>query len=295
MTPRGLCVESSFLLPFQCITLDHPWSPSLYLALRFRSGGTSLLCNVGSRPCNASYGALRSASEHASTARAGRTSRLERSPMWWRIQGHSDPCLWVRLVSDKSSSKFAVSAIDKLEQLLDQVPRIATPSSGSDRRSFGWLRSSMPCASGATRGAAVAAWLSEYRVVVTTAVLNGYLRALRRRRERPRGRRASPYLVAFARVARVPLVQCAQCRIHRRRRRPRCNPPPSRGRRPRHRRRAPRSMVRGARSWRSGLTRKTSDPLRVHGAEGAFAVAQERSSRVASEARARPLEERDGQ
>jgi hypothetical protein len=82
----------------------------------------------------------------------------------------------VHLVVDKHNTKIAVSDLEKLEQLLDQTPA-HRDTVISKRQAIGRLAPKLH----AMRGKgyswnAVAQWLSEHGLSVSTGVLNGYLR-----------------------------------------------------------------------------------------------------------------------
>ena len=77
---------------------------------------------------------------------------------------------------DKSNTKIAVSDVDKLEQLLDQVPA-HRDTAISKRQAIGRLTPKLRAmlAKGYSWGA-IAAWLSEHGLAVSRSVLQGYLR-----------------------------------------------------------------------------------------------------------------------
>ncbi len=77
---------------------------------------------------------------------------------------------------DKSNTKIAVSEVDKLEQLLDQVPA-HRDTAISKRQAIGRLTPKLRAmlAKGYSWGA-IAAWLSEHGLAVSRSVLQGYLR-----------------------------------------------------------------------------------------------------------------------
>jgi len=79
-------------------------------------------------------------------------------------------------VVDKSNTKIAVSDVDKLEQLLDQVPA-HRDTAISKRQAIGRLTPKLRAmlAKGYSWGA-IAAWLSEHGLEVSRSVLQGYLR-----------------------------------------------------------------------------------------------------------------------
>ena len=77
---------------------------------------------------------------------------------------------------DKSNTKIAVSDVDKLEQLLDQVPA-HRDTAISRRQAIVRLKPKLRAmlAKGYS-WAAIAAWLSEHGLAVSKSVLQGYLR-----------------------------------------------------------------------------------------------------------------------
>ncbi len=77
---------------------------------------------------------------------------------------------------DKSNTKIAVSDVDKLEQLLDQVPA-HRDTAISKRQAIGRLTPKLRAmlAKGYSWGG-IAAWLSEHGLAVSRSVLQGYLR-----------------------------------------------------------------------------------------------------------------------
>jgi hypothetical protein len=79
-------------------------------------------------------------------------------------------------VVDKFNTKIAVSDVDKLEQLLDQVPA-HRDTAISKRQAIGRLTPKLRAmlAKGYSWGA-IATWLSEHGLAVSRSVLQGYLR-----------------------------------------------------------------------------------------------------------------------